>query len=70
MIDNGYIENKEIETLLERCNNMVKSANLLKNLVIKHALKQQFQNEILKSLDELYHNEKMFYDLLLPNIKG
>ena len=69
LIDNGYIENKEIETLLERCNNMVKSANLLKNLVIKHALKQQFQNEILKSLDELYHNEKMFYDLLLPNIK-
>lgn len=65
----GYTDASSADILDEKCEDMLNYANLLKNLVVKHYIKPQYEDDIIKRFDNLYEKEVAFYSLLLQKIK-
>lgn len=65
----GYTDASSADILAEKCADMLNYANLLKNLVVKHYVKPQYEDDIFVCFDNLYEKELSFYRLLLQSIK-
>lgn len=64
----GYLKQEVYEELLNKCELMVKTSEVLKNLVIKNSLRPQYKENILLSLADLKRCELDFLECLLCNL--
>lgn len=62
---NQYLNKKDYIELLEKCNEMIKTSNILLNLVLKYIRKPQNARRIFSTLLELYDMEKAFCERFL-----
>lgn len=69
MDHNFIVENSKAE-LLQKCNDMLNSAELLKNMVIKNSFTHMLEKRIFDLLDQLYQKEFEFYSFFLKHING
>jgi len=66
LVSRGYIAKEEDQTYcLNQCKEIVKTAQVIRNLVIKYSFSGGERNSIFDMMKELYMHEKTFYSQLI-----